>query len=178
MSYAKTNLSFILLVGFMAGHAEARCLNIETVSIPESTPTANFSIHPDATLSAPATGLMWKRCPEGQTLNRGVCEGTLTVYSWTDALVAADATVFAGYSDWRLPNPKELLTIFEDRCAGPALNADLFPIAEVFGGWTATPTAIQRLDTYSEVWFFSSDSQLRRTSKFASLAILLVRDLP
>ena len=178
MSVINTRLSLILLCGLMSSHAEATCLNSENTSIPESTPTANYSIHEDGTLSDPATGLMWKRCLEGQALDGGVCEGTRSIYNWADALVAADATTFAGYSDWRLPNPKELLTIFEDRCGTPSVNVDLFPIVEAFSAWTATPTAIQRLDLYDEVWFFGSNGALQRITELQSLPILLVRDLP
>ena len=177
MSFIKTSFSCILLA-CIAEYAEAACLNIGNTSIPESTPTANYLVHADGTLSAPATGLMWKRCLEGQTLNNGICEGTRAIYNWADALVAAEATNFAGYSDWRMPNPKELLSIFDDRCVRPALNLDLFPIVEEFGVWTATPTAIMRLDLYDEAWFFGSDGALRRFSELGSISILLVRDLP
>ncbi len=178
MSSIRARISVIVLAGLLAGHSEADCLNRENTSVPESTPAQNYSILADGTVSAPATGLMWKRCLEGQTLNGGVCEGTPAIYNWADALVAADAVSFAGYSDWRLPNPKELLSIFEDRCADPALNADLFPISGDFGMWTATPTALLRLDLYDEVWLLTGGGALTRTSKLQTVAILLVRDLP
>lgn len=178
MSNHRARLSVIALASLFVGHAEATCLNRENTSVPESTPTMNYSILPDGTLTAPDTGLMWKRCLEGQTLTGGVCEGTSTIYTWAEALGAANAVSFAGHSDWRLPNPKELLTIFEDRCAAPALNADLFPISGDFGMWTATPTAILRLDLYDEVWMFTGGGALWRISKHQTIPILLVRDLP
>jgi hypothetical protein len=43
---------------------------------------------------------------------------------------------FAGFTDWRLPNVKELISIVEHQCANPAVNETIFPgtppTAEVF----------------------------------------------
>lgn len=162
----------------LANQAEATCLNRENTSVPQSTPTSRYTVFPDGTLAAPATGLMWKRCLEGQTLNGDVCEGAPSTYMWADALGAAQAASFAGHSDWRLPNPKELLTIFEDRCAAPALNADLFPISGSVSAWTATPTALLMQDVFDEPWLLTFDGVVTRTSKFQTIPVLLVRDLP
>ena len=178
MSRITADFLTIVVVSLLAGQSLATCLDLRNTSIPESTPTANYSINPDGTLSAPATALMWKRCLEGQTLSGGVCEGEPSTYNWADALVAAEAATFAGYDDWRLPNPKELLTIFEDRCSEPALNFELFPISHDFGAWTATPTAIMFQDLYDEVWIFGGNGDQSRKSKLATTKVLLVRDLP
>ena len=171
-------LAFIVLINLLASHSEATCVSWENTSIPESTPTSNYTILSDGTLVAPATDLMWKRCLEGQVLVGGICEGTSTTYTWADALGAADTATFAGYDDWRLPNPKELLTIFEDRCANPALNVDLFPIYNGFAAWTATPADILLQDIYDEVWIMENDGGMRRIGKRNLIPILLVRDLP
>lgn len=178
MSGMKGKTLAVVLLTLLATNLQATCINRENTSIPESTPTSQFSIHPDGTLTAPATGLMWTRCLVGQSLSDNVCQGEPTRYDWTQAFVAANAADIAGYSDWRLPNPKELLSIFEDRCADPALNAELFPISGNFGAWTATPSALLFLDLYDEAWFFNGNGVLRRTSALAGLPILLVRNLP
>ena len=162
----------------VTNEAKATCLTGENTSVPVSTPSSSYAVFPDGTLAAPATGLMWKRCLEGQTLSGDVCEGAPSTYTWADALGAAQAASFAGHSDWRLPNPKELLSIFEDRCAAPALNADLFPITGLFGAWTATPTALVMQDVFDEPWLLTLDGVLTRTSKYQVIPVLLVRDLP
>ncbi len=60
-----------------------------------------FSDNGDGTIIDQATGLMWMQDDSG--------EGML----WQDALAYAEGKVFAGYSDWRLPNTKELQSIVD-----------------------------------------------------------------
>ena len=77
--------------------------------IPESTPTAEFDLSAmNGTVVHNATGLMWSRCSLGQTWNNG------------------DSSL-AGFTDWRLPNIKELMSIVESRCFDPAINETVFP---------------------------------------------------
>lgn len=66
----------------------------------------------DGTILDKKTGLMWKKCSEGQRYNQSTqgCEEFIKKYSWVGAkTVFTDQSVsFAGYDDWRLPNMKEL----------------------------------------------------------------------
>lgn len=61
----------------------------------------DFSDNGNGTVSDNATGLMWMQNDNG--------EGVL----WEDALNYAEAKDFAGYSDWRLPDAKELQSIVD-----------------------------------------------------------------
>ncbi len=167
-----------LLASLLSSPSMATCVGFENTSIPESTPLTNHTILVDGTLIAPATNLMWKRCREGRSLVNGVCEGDLIAYSWVDALNAANDADFAGHTDWRLPNPKELLSIFEDRCSFPPFNFDLFPIYDAFSAWTATPADITLQNIYTEVWYMGNDGSMLREGKRSRVPILLVRDLP
>lgn len=162
----------------LAGQSEARCLNRANTSLPESTPTSHFIVHPDGTLTAPRTGLMWKRCLEGQTLSGELCSGAPTNYTWADGLDAAQSASFAGHDDWRIPNAKELFSIFEDRCSAPALNADLFPISGIFGIWTATPAAVYYNNFFGGIWFISFNGFMETNSPNQEIQVLLVRDVP
>ncbi len=63
--------------------------------------TNQFSDNGDGTISDNATGLMWLQDDNGQGLN------------WEDALAYAENLEFAGHSDWRLPNAKELHSILD-----------------------------------------------------------------
>ena len=61
----------------------------------------NFLDNGDGTITDDATGLMWMQNDNGEGLN------------WEDALNYVDNFEFAGYSDWRLPNAKELQSIVD-----------------------------------------------------------------
>lgn len=110
-------------------------------NIPEDTPTADFSLS-GATVSHSSTGLMWDRCPLGMSWdsNTSSCTGTAGSYTWQQALqasVAANANNHLGYSDWRVPNRRELNSIIE-RCGhSPAINQEVFPDTPGTGGGSA-----------------------------------------
>lgn len=89
----------------------------------------------DGTISDGATGLMWKKCSEGKT---GVsCEtGADTTKTWTEALAVCEADTTGGYTDWRLPNIRELLSIVDYGTAEPAINS-LFNSQSAFY-WSST----------------------------------------
>lgn len=63
-----------------------------------------FTNHGDGTVTDLATGLMWMQNDSGAPMN------------WSNALAwaqACNATGFLGHSDWRLPNAKELHSLFD-----------------------------------------------------------------
>lgn len=61
----------------------------------------NFVDNADGTISDKATGLMWQQADSNIGLN------------WQQALQYAQHSTFGGYSDWRLPNAKELQSIVD-----------------------------------------------------------------
>ena len=61
----------------------------------------DFIENGDGTITDNATGLMWMQNDNGEGLN------------WEDALNYAENLNYAGYSDWRLPNIKELQSIID-----------------------------------------------------------------
>jgi hypothetical protein len=69
----------------------------------------NFYDNGDGTITDSATGLMWKQDDDGQGME------------WQDALSYAENSTYAGYSDWRLPNAKELQSIV-DYTRAPAVT--------------------------------------------------------
>lgn len=95
-----------------------------------TTPNSDFTVHDNGTITHKNTGLMWKVCSEGQTWSSEACQGAVTSMTWQQALQAGEslntAGGYAGHSDWRLPNIKELKSIAELRCREPALNTTLF----------------------------------------------------
>ena len=100
-------------------------------NIRATTPTEDFTLDDsNGTATHLKTGLMWMRCILGQNWDSAskTCTGSqATPYTWGAALRAARGASFAGQSDWRLPNAKELATLVEERCYGPSLNETVFP---------------------------------------------------
>lgn len=80
-----------------------------------------------------ATGLIWRRCSEGQTWDGSTCTGVATRYTHEGALVAAQSQ-----AGWRLPNIKELFSIVEKANIDPAINRAAFPNTS-FAHWSSTP---------------------------------------
>ena len=118
---------FVLIVGttalLLASTAAALCSgNLG----PRSTPDSAFTLNADDTVVDSNTGLMWKRCIEGVSgLTCSSASGQN--FTWSGALAAATASRFAGYSDWRLPNYKELFSLIDNTCDSPAVNSTVFP---------------------------------------------------
>ncbi|WP_281271674.1 DUF1566 domain-containing protein [Isoalcanivorax indicus] len=112
-----------------------------------TTPTADFELHDDGTATHIPTGLMWKRCAEGQSWNAVSerCDGEADSFTWQQALQHADASPgFAGHNDWRVPNIRALMSIVE-RCASntgstPSINAEVFPDTGTGRFWSASPS--------------------------------------
>jgi hypothetical protein len=144
--------------------------------LPISSPTSAFQILNDGTVIDSRTGLMWTQCPLGQTLSNSACAGTPSLYTWADALTTAKAQNFAGHTDWRLPNVKELLSILEDQCSHPAFNADVFPIAQEIDAWSATPAVTLLVSMLDDAWTVNyGGGSAEHQSKGQPLAVLLVR---
>lgn len=110
----------------------------------EATATANrFTLSADGTAVDNMTGLMWTRCAIGKEWDNttsNCIEVGARHHKWFDALELADASDYAGHTDWRLPNIKELVSIVEVGCSRPALNETVFPnIGQATRIWSSTP---------------------------------------
>lgn len=94
----------------------------------------HFVDNKDGTVSDQATGLMWTRADSGRAMN------------WGQALAFAENLNCAGYTDWRLPNVKELHTLVDYTRAPDARTS-----------YTRAPAIdpIFQL-TEKESWFWSS----------------------
>lgn len=108
--------------------------------VPSTTPASRFQDNYDATVTDQSTGLMWARCPEGLS-GTGCADGTAATFTWEAALIRARDSGLAGYTDWRLPNLKELFSLVEERCVNPAINLAVFPNTPASYFWSASPSA-------------------------------------
>jgi hypothetical protein len=77
----------------------------------------NFTDNGDGTVTDNATGLMWMQNDSGEGMN------------WQEALEFAENAEFAGYSDWRMPDAKELQSIVDySRAPGATNSAAINPV--------------------------------------------------
>ena len=107
---------------------------------------APFTVNGNGTVSDATTGLVWDQCPYGLSGTTCTTGGPL-VPSWPQALaaaVAANATSYKGFADWRLPNVAELESIakIDSYTPGvPAIDTAAFPGTPVSAFWTSTTYA-------------------------------------
>ncbi len=87
-------------------------------------PEGRFADHGDGTVTDSCTGLMWAR---------DTSPGT---YSWQSALAYCNSLELAGYTDWRLPNLRELRTLMEYSGKEPPIDAVFQTIADMY--WTSS----------------------------------------
>lgn len=131
-------------MNFFAGiqNKKAKTSNFQVMLVSGSS-TANdaldnerFAVNTDGTVTDQATGLMWRQCPIGQSGD--ACSGTATTLVWGGTMKAAETSTFADYTDWRLPNTKELASIVAFGKASPNVNQDIFP-SLTMSVWTSSP---------------------------------------
>ena len=66
-----------------------------------------FTDNGNGTITDNATGLMWVKDATGTGCNSGAAD------TWANQIAFCEGSTFAGYSDWRMPNIKELLSIVD-----------------------------------------------------------------
>lgn len=105
----------------------------------EGVPTSGvrFVDNSNNTITDNATGLMWKKCSEGQS---GVdCStGSITPSSWTVSLSVCEADTTSGYTDWRLPNINELFSLVIQTPIDPTIDTVFFPNTNPDYYWSST----------------------------------------
>jgi hypothetical protein len=152
--------NLLILTGLLAlpSVALGQQLCLSESQSPSTTPTSRFTDHGDGTVTDTETGLMWAKCQ--QNMSGSDCSvWTGQQYpKWGAALLSAEESTLAGYTDWRLPNIKELDTIIEQRCANPAINLAVFPNTPNTEFWSSSPSVLSTGSSWT-VQFLTGDSQ-------------------
>ena len=132
-------LIFPLLLAHTVATAQQTC---QTDNIPAFAPTSRYQQINNGTVIDNETGLMWKVCVEG-TKGDKCQKGNALKLNWAQTLIHAQEfnqnKGFAGYSDWRLPNVRELSTLAEPQCTHPAINLAIFPNTPATHVWSSSP---------------------------------------
>ena len=105
-------------------------------------PSPRFTDNSNDTVTDNLTGLMWLKNADAGNDCAGSDVGTET---WANALLSAAAcntASFAGHTDWRLPNLREMQSLIDYGRASPALPSDLpFTSVQSYYYWTSTTYA-------------------------------------
>lgn len=125
----------LLSLSYTGLSAAQRCNSHSLASAPDS----RYTLNSDGTAIDKKTGLTWMRCALGQIWDGSTCTGSPQIYAWRQTLETAANTRFAGRSDWRVPNKKELQSLLEYRCVNPAINLTAFPNATNHWFWSSSP---------------------------------------
>ena len=159
-------------------------LQAQTVKsyIPNETPNERYTLHTNGTVTDTWSGLMWQRCSLGQTWNGSTCTDIdgHGLYTWQIALHRAERNSFAGYSDWRLPNRKELRSIVAYNAYYPAINRTVFPNTLSRYYWSSSPNAYDIIGAWG-AWIVDFkygyvEGYSHTGQAFAGAAVRLVRD--
>lgn len=95
----------------------------------------SYTYSPDGSeVTDSATGLVWRRCSEGQTWSGNACSGIALAYTHQAALQRANSQF-----GWRLPNVKELSSLTNKANNNPAIDFVAFPSTISNFYWSASP---------------------------------------
>ena len=89
----------------------------------------SYADNGDGTITDYVTSLMWQK----QDDDLG--------YTWDNAISYCESLELAGYTDWRLPSKKELLSIVDYGTYNPSIDITYFPGTNALKYWSSTTDA-------------------------------------
>lgn len=159
--------------------AQAAC-RYDTVKA--TTPKSQFILYDDGTATDTTTNLMWARCTQQYTWDGSTCieNADLDQLEWEDALLETIPPTSSSYTNWRLPNIRELASIVERACEEPAINSIVFPNHPATSGflayvWSSTPQRSTNGDMSMAVAF--GDGTVASFFRSDPNSVRLVRDV-
>lgn len=124
-----------------------------------------FTDNGDNTVTDNATGLMWIKD------HNAVGSPFNAVMNWNSAIDNSEALNYAGHTDWRLPNVKELFSIVDHSTNNPCINA-IFSNTQSNNYFSST-RYVSLTDYYSVVDFYNGP--INATNKINSYYVRCVR---
>ena len=126
---------------------------VRDMTTPATIPN-HFTDNGDSTITDNLTGLMWEKFPYNDSL------------FWDNALQHAENLMLAGYSDWRLPNIKEVESLNDEKANAPSINTSVFPNVVAKKYWSST----SQFNHGTNAWFidfqnFGLTSYISKTTR-------------
>jgi hypothetical protein len=87
---------------------------------------SSFKDNGNETVTDLTTNLMWQQCSDGLS-GTGCATGTAATVTWESAITYCEGLILGGFTDWRLPNIKELKSIADMTIYNPTINVTYFP---------------------------------------------------
>ncbi|MCK7595397.1 DUF1566 domain-containing protein [Pseudomarimonas salicorniae] len=146
---------------------------------PETAPDSRF-VRSEPVAGQPvvedlSTGFIWQGCEAGFS-GSDCATGSALTFDWGGALQHAKASTYAGFSDWRLPNARELSSLIETACSSPTLNTTRFPVDTGAALWSASGVAQGPFAVYPDAWKVDfSNGERQPVAKTSLLRVRLVR---
>jgi hypothetical protein len=98
-----------------------------------------FIVNNNGTVLDTITGLMWQKADGGE----------MTI---ENAVKYADTLTLGGYTDWRLPNIKELQSINDETAFNPSVNKNFFNVTTAKKYWSSTTLPNQT----TKAWYLNT----------------------
>lgn len=138
-------------------------------------PPSPFVISADgAEVTDLRTELIWRRCVEGLNWNGTTCAGEPGKFTHEEALQRATAQAKSSGIPWRLPNIKEVSSLFQKGRRNPTIDVTAFPGTPFyFQTWSSTPDVS---DPHSAWIFAFSYANLYTAGRHELEYVRLVRD--
>jgi Protein of unknown function (DUF1566) len=105
-----------------------------------STIANHFTDNADGTITDNITKLLWQKVPNA------------TTQTWDNAITNAENLVLASYTDWRLPNIKELQSLNDESVVQPSVTAPYFTNLGVSKYWSSTSLPNQT----TKAWYWGT----------------------
>ncbi|MEW6080098.1 MAG: DUF1566 domain-containing protein, partial [Thermodesulfobacteriota bacterium] len=122
------NPEYVMSINFTRGEygpiGKAGCIGL--VLVRGGTTDPSFTDNDDGTVTDNNTGLMWTKYPADLN-DDGIINYSNDTMTLKEALDWCENLALAGYDDWRLPTPKELVSIAGHETFLPAIDTTYFP---------------------------------------------------
>ncbi|MDO9514287.1 MAG: DUF1566 domain-containing protein [Elusimicrobiota bacterium] len=128
----------------------------------------SYTDNGDGTITDNRTGLMWLK--DANNYNSGEMQ------TWEAALSGCEGFSYAGYSDWRLPNRRELFSIVKFEGALPFINATYFLNMQNNSYWTSTTCVLNTTNAF--IVYFGGGHVIGSTKTSIFINVLPVRGGP